>query len=272
MPAASHSTSESPCAELDLALVAWRAQLVDLVMKVGLIVGAGLAATTTLSAYQQQDWGHLFVAWGALATSVVLARRSRLPTALKAGVAVAVLWAIGVWLLSRAAAACMAYFLSAAVMAALLIGTAPAVGVMLLCCASLVGLGHLGNIPLNVVGGTPNGSLLRWFNLSANVLLLGLLMILSVRFLLRRLETALRARQRAARSLGESEELLRQIAAQVPGMVYRLRLDAQGHPTFLYASPGSIGLFGMDPLALQSDARQLARRILPEDRQQILAL
>ena len=272
MPAASHSTSESPCAELDLALVAWRAQLVDLVMKVGLIVGAGLAATTTLSAYQQQDWGHLFVAWGALAASVVLARRSRLPTALKAGVAVAVLWAIGVWLLSRAAAACMAYFLSAAVMAALLIGTAPAVGVMLLCCASLVGLGHLGNIPLNVVGGTPNGSLLRWFNLSANVLLLGLLMILSVRFLLRRLETALRARQRAALSLGESEELLRQIAAQVPGMVYRLRLDAQGHPTFLYVSPGSVGLFGMDPQELQADARQLARRILPEDRQQILAM
>lgn len=272
MSAVPDPSSANISAELDLALVAWRAELVDMVMKVGLLVGIALAASTTLSAYQRLDWAHLGVTWSALLTAIALTRYSRLPANVKAGAAVAVLWGMGVWLLGRASSSCMAYLLSSAVMAALLIGTVPAVVVMLLACVTLTGLGYLGDIPLSVVGGTPNGSLLRWFNLSANVLFLGLLMILSVRFLLRRLESALKAQWQAAASLRQGEDLLRQIAAQVPGMVYRLRLDAQGQPTFLYASPGSHSLFGLEPQALQADAHLLVRQVVAEDRERMLAM
>ncbi len=272
MSAVPDPSSANISAELDLALVAWRAELVDMVMKVGLLVGIALAASTTLSAYQRLDWAHLGVTWSALLTAIALTRYSRLPANVKAGAAVAVLLGMGVWLLGRASSSCMAYLLSSAVMAALLIGTVPAVVVMLLACVTLTGLGYLGDIPLSVVGGTPNGSLLRWFNLSANVLFLGLLMILSVRFLLRRLESALKAQWQAAASLRQGEDLLRQIAAQVPGMVYRLRLDAQGQPTFLYASPGSHSLFGLEPQALQADAHLLVRQVVAEDRERMLAM
>jgi diguanylate cyclase (GGDEF)-like protein len=256
---------------MDATLQAWRGELVELLLKAGLLVGALLAAVSTPTAIERQDWIQLLVTWGAVAAAGLVVR-VRLPVQLKSGLAVTLLLALGVWLLSRAAATSLVYLLSSAVMTALMIGTAPAVFVMLLGCTALVGVGYLGDIPLNVIGGTPGGSLLRWFILSANLLFLGLLVILSVRYLLRRLEDALRDQQRTAASLREGEELLRQIAAQVPGMVYRLRLDAQGHPTCLYASPGSRGLFGLEPLALQADARLLARRVHPEDRVKVLAL
>lgn len=265
-PSASHAAS------LDDELQVWRGRLIELVLKIGLGVGIVLASTTTLAAYDRQDWTHIMVAWGGVLGGGILALHSRLPTRWKAGVAVALLCGVGVWLLTRAAASSLVYLLASPVMAALMIGTAPAIGVLLAVTTTVVLVGWSGEIPMNVIGGTPGGSLLRWVNLSSNLLFLGLLLILSVRFLFRRLESALVAQRSAVVSLRGSEELLRQIAAQVPGMVYRLRLDASGQPQFLYASPGARELFGLDAQALLADGMRLAERVHPEDRSRIMAL
>ncbi|HNG81422.1 MAG TPA: EAL domain-containing protein, partial [Burkholderiaceae bacterium] len=269
------SASDPPLRDattLDDELLAWRSQLVDLVLKIGLLVGVVLASMATLAAHGRQDWGSALVSWGAFFGGGVLTLQSRLPLRWKAGVAVAIIWGVGVWLLSRAAASSLIYLLASPVMVALMGSTMPAIGVLLCSTVTVVLVGWWGDIPLNVIGGTPNGSILRWMNLSSNVLFLGLMLILSVRFLMHRLESALLAQRRAAVSLRQGEELLRQIAGQVPGMVYRLRLDAGGRLHFLYASPGAHGLFGLEPQALLADGLRLAERVHPEDRGRVLAL
>jgi len=271
-PPPARDFSATPASGLGEDLLAWRSELVDRVLKLGLGVGTLLAAMTTLTAFQRSDWWQLAVIWGAVGGGVGLALFSRLSTAWKAGVGVAILWTVGVWLLTRAASSSLIFLLASAVMAALMTGTRVAIGVLLLGVVTLVALGWWGDIPLSVIGGTPSGSVMRWANLSANVLFIGLLLILSVRFLMRRLEAALAAQRSAATSLRQGEELLRQIAGQVPGMVYRLRLDAGRRPRFVYASPGAQALFGLEPEALLADGLRLAERVHPEDRERILAL
>jgi diguanylate cyclase (GGDEF)-like protein/PAS domain S-box-containing protein len=272
VPPAASDPPSSEARALDVELLAWRTQLVDLVLRIGLVVGCLLAVMTTVSAYALKEWGHMLVAWVALFGCGAVALNRRVPLTWKAGVAVAIAWGIGVWLLTRAASASLIYLLASPVMVALMIGTAPAIALLAVSTATVVVVGWSADIPMNVIGGTPNGSLLRWMNLSSNVLLLGLSLILSVRFLLRRLETALVAQRQAAASLRQGEELLRQIAGQVPGMVYRLRLDAQGRPSFVYVSPGAQALFGLSPELLLDDGQRLAERVHPEDRARILAL
>ena len=116
-----------------------------------------------------------------------------------------------------------------------------------LCTATLAGVGWWLDIPLGMVGSTQGRTGLHWFNLATTYALLGVLLSLTCGFLLRRLEDALTRQRTVAESLRASEETLRQITAQVPGMVFRLRFDQQNQPHFLYASPGAQTLFNRDP-------------------------
>lgn len=63
----------------------------------------------------------------------------------------------------------------------------------------------------------------------------------------------------------ELQKRLSKLMAQVPGVVYQYRLDAQQHASMPYASPGIERLFGVSAQSMRHDASSLSERIHPED-------
>jgi PAS domain S-box-containing protein len=78
-------------------------------------------------------------------------------------------------------------------------------------------------------------------------------------------------RVRAQAALARSEEDLRRITAQLPGMAYRAEIDADGRRRFAYVSPGVQELFGVPPEAVLADPDLLARLVHPDDRAAVQA-
>ncbi|HEY9094252.1 MAG TPA: PAS domain-containing protein, partial [Hydrogenophaga sp.] len=74
---------------------------------------------------------------------------------------------------------------------------------------------------------------------------------------------------RVQEALQRSEEQLRLITSQIPGMVYVLHLDHLGKRTYRYVSPGIRDLYGLDPEAVLQDADIVARYRHPEDVRQL---
>lgn len=67
-------------------------------------------------------------------------------------------------------------------------------------------------------------------------------------------------------TLRQSEALLRNLAASMPGAVFRLVNRASGGWRFSYFSPGIEALFGLSPEAACGSIHALGRLILPEDK------
>ncbi|HXS27779.1 MAG TPA: EAL domain-containing protein [Steroidobacteraceae bacterium] len=67
-----------------------------------------------------------------------------------------------------------------------------------------------------------------------------------------------REQRHADQELRRAAENLAVIAANVPGMIFQWRLDTDGRPRFLYASPGARDLYGVDPAELMADARTMS--------------
>jgi diguanylate cyclase (GGDEF)-like protein/PAS domain S-box-containing protein len=69
----------------------------------------------------------------------------------------------------------------------------------------------------------------------------------------------LNEQRRADDERRRAAEHLAVIAANVPGMIFQWRLDADGRaPKFLYASPGARDLYGVSPEELMSDDRSMS--------------
>jgi PAS domain S-box-containing protein len=68
------------------------------------------------------------------------------------------------------------------------------------------------------------------------------------------------------------EEQLSCLAASVPGFMFTLRVDANGHACFPFASAGIEQLFGLYPEDIRDDAAVLRERYHPEDLPRIVAL
>ena len=75
----------------------------------------------------------------------------------------------------------------------------------------------------------------------------------------------------AAEALARSEEQLRRITDQLPGMAYRAEIDAQGRRRFVYVSAGVRELFGVAPDDVIGDPGLLARLVHPDDRATVQA-
>lgn len=82
---------------------------------------------------------------------------------------------------------------------------------------------------------------------------------------------AARAKQRAAEAaLRESERRLQAIAANLPGMLFRMQTDEEGsYPVFSYASEGSRLLFNREPEAFIAEPGLLFSLIAELDRPQL---
>ncbi|UNU26653.1 PAS domain S-box protein [Microcoleus vaginatus] len=68
-------------------------------------------------------------------------------------------------------------------------------------------------------------------------------------------------------ALQESEARLRQLAANLPGIIYQFRLSSDGQKSFPYISSGSRDLYELEPENLQQNPQLLFNFIHPDDRQ-----
>ena len=69
----------------------------------------------------------------------------------------------------------------------------------------------------------------------------------------------------AQQALRSSEEQLRQITAQVPGVLFLLHIDRQGQRRYRFISEGIRELYGCTPEAVQNDPEVMTRFRHPED-------
>jgi len=76
------------------------------------------------------------------------------------------------------------------------------------------------------------------------------------------------ARIEAEQAMGEKARLQDQlvmVAASVPGLICSFQQDQDGAPSFPYASPAAMEVYGLPPEALIQDAGQVFERIHPDD-------
>ena len=77
------------------------------------------------------------------------------------------------------------------------------------------------------------------------------------------------AQKRADAALRASEEQLRLVTSQMPGVVYRLHITPDGRRQFQYISPGVRELYGITAEQVMADGSVLSRLRHPADRQQL---
>ncbi|WP_110708335.1 ATP-binding protein [Salinicola sp. CR57] len=68
----------------------------------------------------------------------------------------------------------------------------------------------------------------------------------------------------------ELSKRLRKIASQTPGMIYQYRVDAEGRPSFPYASDAIKAFYGITPEQAAQDSSAVIEAILDEDREMVL--
>jgi PAS domain S-box-containing protein len=78
-------------------------------------------------------------------------------------------------------------------------------------------------------------------------------------------------RMLADAALADSERQLREIAAQVPGVVYRLHLRPDGMRQFTFISEAVRGLYGVTPQQVLDDGELLRRMDHPDDHERVAA-
>lgn len=72
--------------------------------------------------------------------------------------------------------------------------------------------------------------------------------------------------RQAQDTLRDGQALLLDMAASIPGAMFRLVRELDGRWRFTYFSPGLLPLFGLTPEQACADIRALGRAILPDDR------
>jgi diguanylate cyclase (GGDEF)-like protein/PAS domain S-box-containing protein len=246
-------------------LAAWRGRLLDHVVGVTVLVCVLPCVLLTVEAWGGGSWTHAAFCWIGTAVFGVVSLRSGLSPAVRALVGTTMMYGFGLWLLSRGSAVGMLSLLAFPVMTVLVVGLRAGLLALAAATVTLIGVGWLLQLPFPMTSGLAGDSALRWVVIGSNLLLLGLLLCLSAGYLLHQFAQALASRR-------SSEGLLREVASQIPGMVFRLRLDEGWKPSFLFVSPGAMDVLGVPAESLMADARGLIERLHPDDAHQIVAL
>lgn len=246
----------------------WRGRLLDALLRTALVVGLVPASLTVAQALRHGRWSQAMMVGAILGLPALLLSQRGLDFRLRARSTLLLLYGAGVWLLVSVGPVAQIYLLACPVLAALLLSSRAAMWVLGLCTLTLFGAGW-GLDAAFTVPGMAQQHLWKWANIAANFAFVGCLITLSCAFLLRRLDRSLEEQRAATALLSTSEEMLRQIAEQVPGMVFRVRIAADGTPRYIYVSPGIRTLFGIEPDALLADGTLLRRLWHPEDRASI---
>jgi signal transduction histidine kinase/ActR/RegA family two-component response regulator len=80
-----------------------------------------------------------------------------------------------------------------------------------------------------------------------------------------RIDTETRMLEKS-RALIESDERFREVASQIPGVVYQFKIDPEGKWSFPYVSPTIRSALGLDPQAVMNDPEVWFNAVVPEDR------
>ncbi len=248
----------------------WRSRLLDVLLRVALLAGVPPTLFALPYAVSRGERGHALFALLALSLVALLMVGRRLPYVWRVAAKLLLLYGVGVWLLLWVGIVAQVYLLACPVLAALLLSRRAALGMLALCTVSVMVTGYIAD-PASPAPAFDGQHWLAWLNIGVNFAFVGSLLTLSCTFLLQRLQQSMRLQRLAADSLRSSQESLSQIAAQVPGMVFRLRLLPDGGSQYLYVSPGVRTLFGLEPEALLADGMLLRSLWHPDDRARVNA-
>ncbi|MCA6215814.1 EAL domain-containing protein [Ideonella sp. B7] len=178
------------------------------------------------------------------------------------GVGTALLWWVGL--------VGQAYLMAVPVLAVLLLGMraawlALAANVFTWLLLGLAAHAGLGALDRSLAGDGVFGVM------AVNALVADGLMVFAAGALLYGLHNVLDAHRRSESTLRASEANLRQLTAQVPGVIFRLT-QREGQRQFTYVSPGVQTLYGLSPEEVIADPQALEQHRHPDDRANLEAL
>ena len=204
----------------------------------------------------------------ALVAVYAVHRLKSIPYTIRAATFSAVAYLLGVGLLFAVGSFAQIYFVAAAIIATLLLGSRAGLFVTGVCTATLALVGVLGMTGPEVIMVTRQFYAARWVVIALNFLLVTTLLSIGIGVVLSRLEAALNREIRTRVALAAEHTLLRTFVNTVPDVVFAKDRDGR----FILANPAALAAFGVH---LESDlagktvfdlyAPQLAERVHADD-------
>ena len=264
-------------------LRAWRTRVLDTLLTVLLLLGSLIALPSAWLAWRNGLWPVPVMDASLLGLLALLRWRSNWPLAGRAYLLMGLVFVLGMGLVALVGPVNLIYLMVVPALAVLLCGMRTAALALLLNVLGLVTLGGLAQwLPLP---GLSSVDFVTWLVMIANFCLADGTLVLAIAALLAGLESALASQLSALSAMRNSqaqlkaaaeahrvnEESFRRIAAQMPGVIYQLRMKPDGSYHFLYVSPGVRELYGIEPEQVILDSQALARFRHPDDRDRVLA-
>jgi PAS domain S-box-containing protein len=177
----------------------------------------------------------------ALLTVCVLYRVNRIPYTVRAASLAAVAYALGFGLLIAIGSFAQIYFVAAAIIATLLLGSRAGLVMTGICTTTLAIVGVLGMSGPEVIMVTKQFYATRWILIALNFLFVTTLLAMGISIVVDRIEVALHREIRTRLALAEEHTLLRAFVDTVPDAVFAK--DVSGR--FILANPAALKAFGL---------------------------
>jgi GAF domain-containing protein len=203
------STEDETLRHADLRL--WQEQLLRGVLLAAAIVGLFVAAAGTYDAYVYGQLWIIPLFWGAYSLVVVLFLWKRAPYALRAGAIVTIVYVLGFTQLLEdgTGGSVQVFLLSVPFLAGIFFGRRASVAALVLVTVTMAGFGGVFSLGLLTIPENPTtAEPARWVAGTLALFLMGVLMVVSLDYLVSRLATALGQSRSLVRSLDEQRGLL----------------------------------------------------------------
>jgi diguanylate cyclase (GGDEF)-like protein/PAS domain S-box-containing protein len=168
----------------------WRTQIFASLVFFALVLGGITAIPSMLFLSSEGKWGMVGLDAGAIAWIALLWKFKRMPYTIRVLNFLAIVFVIGIGLMVTVGPVSQIYLFSAPMLAAVLLGTWPAVGTLVASAFTIFGLSFLGYTKLHVAG-MPEHAVLSSLIITLNYLFVGAIMTLSCSVLLQRLSKSL---------------------------------------------------------------------------------
>jgi GAF domain-containing protein len=198
------SAEDKTLRQADLRL--WQEQLLRGVLLAAAIVGLFVAAAGTYDAYVYGQIWIIPLFWGAYSSVVVLFLWKRAPYALRAGAIVSIVYVLGFTQLIEdgTGGSVQVFLLSVPFLAGIFFGRGASVAALFLVTGTMAGFGGAFSLGMLTIPENPTtAEPARWVAGTLALFLMGVLMVVSLDYLISRLATALGQSRSLVRSLDE---------------------------------------------------------------------